>query len=199
METIRIGRSIDNEIVLQDQTVSRNHASINENEGNFTLTDNDSSNGTFINGNRIYGTVKLDKHDILKVGNVLVPWMNYINGNAHAEKTTIQHEGNSQESNLTHQNERKVIPVPLANGALVLGILSIIFTTGALIGLILGIIGISNSNKGLKLYYMNPQAYDPSSANVAKAGKVCAIIGVILSSVVILWWTLILIAIANHG
>lgn len=54
MKTYKIGRNPDNDIVVQDDTliVSRYHATINvSNNGSITIIDN-STNGTFINGNR---------------------------------------------------------------------------------------------------------------------------------------------------
>lgn len=50
----RIGRAVDqNDIVLEDAQVSRQHASINRTGRNLTLVDPGSANGTFINGHRI--------------------------------------------------------------------------------------------------------------------------------------------------
>lgn len=48
-----IGRQDDNSIVLNEVTVSRHHASITYEKGSFTIEDLGSSNGTFINGEKI--------------------------------------------------------------------------------------------------------------------------------------------------
>ena len=74
----RIGRDQSNEIVIQDQTVSRNHGVITfEINGYVYFEDLNSSNGSFVNGSRIFGRVRLLETDILKVGKALVPWQDY--------------------------------------------------------------------------------------------------------------------------
>jgi len=76
----KIGRESDNDIVISDQTVSRNHGVIYfEPDGYTYFEDLDSSNGSFVNGNKIYGRVQLQNTDILKVGKALVPWQEYRN------------------------------------------------------------------------------------------------------------------------
>ncbi len=52
---LRIGRHSDNELVLPDSTISRQHAEIADRSGNgsFVLRDLDSRNGTIVNGVRI--------------------------------------------------------------------------------------------------------------------------------------------------
>jgi hypothetical protein len=200
MKTINIGRNPENEIVIQDPTVSRNHATLILNDYNYTIRDNSSSNGTFINGNRIYGEVQISRNDILKVGNALVPWMNYINSTEQPDDATIL---TVKSENETHQatvipQESTTVTLPHSSTSLILGILSIVLTYGALIGLVLGIIGLSNANKGLRLSQINPNLYDPSSLTQAKAGKVCSIIGIVFSSLLVFYWILILMVFANY-
>jgi pSer/pThr/pTyr-binding forkhead associated (FHA) protein len=49
----RIGRALDNDIVINDASVSRHHASIECRNGGFVVRDLDSRNGTWIEGQRI--------------------------------------------------------------------------------------------------------------------------------------------------
>jgi pSer/pThr/pTyr-binding forkhead associated (FHA) protein len=49
----RIGRSIDNHIVINNRGVSGHHASIVQEGNDFFITDNNSTNGIFLNGRRI--------------------------------------------------------------------------------------------------------------------------------------------------
>jgi len=49
----RIGRSPDCEVFLDDVTVSRNHAQITESDGTWSVEDQGSLNGTFVNRRRI--------------------------------------------------------------------------------------------------------------------------------------------------
>lgn len=50
---LRVGRGSENEIVLADPSVSRVHATIEVREGDVTLRDAGSTNGTFVNGERV--------------------------------------------------------------------------------------------------------------------------------------------------
>ncbi len=73
--------------------------------------------------------------------------------------------------------------LPNSTGVLVLGILSIVFCfCYGLVGIVLGIIAIILGNKANKLYNDNPTTYSESSYKNMKAGKVCGIIGLCLSS-----------------
>lgn len=50
---ITLGRSIDNDIILEADDVSRHHAQIKLKGGNYVLTDLQSANGTRVNGKRV--------------------------------------------------------------------------------------------------------------------------------------------------
>jgi len=67
--TMRIGRTLDNEIWVEDSQVSRHHAAISRETGGFTLQDLGSSNGTFLNEQRISGPRILNDGDRIRVGN----------------------------------------------------------------------------------------------------------------------------------
>jgi hypothetical protein len=94
-------------------------------------------------------------------------------------------------------------PLPNATGALVLGIISIVgcFCYG-IVGLVCGIIAIVLGNKAVKLYASSPDSYTAGSLSNAKAGKVCGIIGVCLSSVYVVYVIILLAtvgtAMLNH-
>jgi hypothetical protein len=90
MKQITIGRNSDNTLVINDTTVSRNHAVLVHTEKGIFIRDNGSSNGTFINGKRIEQEHELKRNDILKLGTVLVPWMNYID--FKSEEKPVQEE-----------------------------------------------------------------------------------------------------------
>ena len=80
MQEIKIGRSSSNDIVINDSSVSRLHASIMIDGVSMFVVDHGSTNGTYINGLRIRGRHPLKNDDILKVGNSLVPWKHTISG-----------------------------------------------------------------------------------------------------------------------
>lgn len=81
--TIKIGKALDNDYVVDNDLVSRHHASLMKNdEGFWILEDLESANGTFVNGvrimkKRVTPTDKirlgddflLDFNDVLKAGN----------------------------------------------------------------------------------------------------------------------------------
>ena len=78
-KTIRVGRAIDNDIVLDHPSVSRNHLELfYDADGNVFLTDLNSANGTFVNGQRIKNSVQLKPNDIVKAG-ICAPlrWRNF--------------------------------------------------------------------------------------------------------------------------
>ncbi len=76
-------------------------------------------------------------------------------------------------------------PLPNATGVLVLGILSIVFCLCYGLGLILGIIALVLAVKSKKLYASAPELYTQASFKNLNAGRICSIIGVILSVIYI--------------
>lgn len=81
MTVITIGRSSDNDVVLSDNYVGRHHCQIvHHDDGSYMLTDLNSTNGTYVNGIRVYGEVILNPSDIVRIGNATLPWKNYFEG-----------------------------------------------------------------------------------------------------------------------
>ena len=66
---LRIGRDPVNEIVLSDTNVSRLHATLSEIQAGLLLRDENSSNGTLVNGVQIRGLVQLQSGDNITIGN----------------------------------------------------------------------------------------------------------------------------------
>jgi len=66
-ERTRIGRSPDCDIFLDDVTVSRNHAVLIDRGGRFSVEDQGSLNGTFVNRRRIESAA-LESGDELQIG-----------------------------------------------------------------------------------------------------------------------------------
>jgi len=93
------------------------------------------------------------------------------------------------------QNEGNQPPqqeaLPNATAILVLGILSIVIC--CLFGLIMGIIALVLASKAKQLYDQNPQLYTETSFNNMKAGRICAIIGLILSALVTLYYIIVFV------
>ncbi len=68
---VRIGRRKQgNDVVLEDASVSREHALIREENGYFTLFDRGASAGTFVNGHRVREPILLQDGDVLLLGEI---------------------------------------------------------------------------------------------------------------------------------
>ena len=106
------------------------------------------------------------------------------------EENNFKPEGYQPQQTINQQynNQFGQRTLPNSVGILVMGILSIVFCfCYGFIGLVLGIIAIALSVKANALYMANPGNYTLASYNNMKAGKICAIIGTILSSLVIIY------------
>lgn len=66
-----IGRSSDNSIILDDISVSRNHALLSVTNQNVKITDNKSTNGVYIN-NEIKSECELKSGDKIQIGKYLL-------------------------------------------------------------------------------------------------------------------------------
>ena len=69
--TIRLGRDASNTLQIHDTEVSRHHAEIRRVDNNHTISDLNSSNGTFVNGQRIVQH-KLASGDQIQLGSTLM-------------------------------------------------------------------------------------------------------------------------------
>ena len=65
---LTVGRKSDNTIILSDQHVSSNHAKIVVRSNGLFIEDLNSTNGTYLNGSKIKGKVKLTNKDEIKIG-----------------------------------------------------------------------------------------------------------------------------------
>jgi pSer/pThr/pTyr-binding forkhead associated (FHA) protein len=70
----KIGRSLDNDLVLNDPSVSRYHAEIQYQENRFLLVDKDSSTGVFLN-NKKAEISPLFAGDIIQVAHTPIMFM----------------------------------------------------------------------------------------------------------------------------
>ena len=66
-DVVSVGRARDNDIVIENLSVSRNHARIKRSGDQFVLNDLGSANGTLVNGSRVT-KVELAHNDVLTVG-----------------------------------------------------------------------------------------------------------------------------------
>jgi pSer/pThr/pTyr-binding forkhead associated (FHA) protein len=94
LKRFSIGRTDDNDLEINDSSLSRRHALIEEFDGRFTLSDCGSSNGTFLNGIEVTSPVELSDWDILTFGGV--------------SDVLVRIEASSSDS--SHMNEESLIP-----------------------------------------------------------------------------------------
>jgi pSer/pThr/pTyr-binding forkhead associated (FHA) protein len=71
-ESITIGRAIENEIVITSKRVSREHARVRREGWRAILEDLGSTNGTFLNDERIMSSMELHDKDRIKIGDVVL-------------------------------------------------------------------------------------------------------------------------------
>ena len=65
---LTIGRQHDNDLVLDEQQVSRHHAHLTMRAGAIVIADLGTANGTLVNGVRISGTSTLHPGDLIQIG-----------------------------------------------------------------------------------------------------------------------------------
>ncbi len=70
-DEILIGRSLDCDIVLEDQGVSRRHLQITKYPLKVEISDQGSTNGTYINDVRMFAPTTLNNGDRIKIGNTI--------------------------------------------------------------------------------------------------------------------------------
>jgi len=102
----------------------------------------------------------------------------------------METQNSNQYQNHNNQNYQiiNLENAPNSVAVLVLGILSIVGCwCYGILGLILGIIALILAASGQKQYLENPEKYSKSSYANLKAGKICAIIGTIISSLFIIF------------
>lgn len=71
-ESITIGRDVNNDLVINDAEVSRNHARVTSQAGGYLIEDLASTNGTFVNGQRLISPKLLNAGDVIGLGETIV-------------------------------------------------------------------------------------------------------------------------------
>jgi pSer/pThr/pTyr-binding forkhead associated (FHA) protein len=75
-ESLTLGRDVNNDIVVNDAEVSRTHARLTRQMDGYVIEDLGSTNGTFINGQRLTGPKLLRAGDMLGLGETVVMEVN---------------------------------------------------------------------------------------------------------------------------
>ncbi len=71
-DQVVIGRDSTNGVVINDAEVSRKHARLTFQGGKYVLEDLGSTNGTFVNGQRLAGPIVLRSGDVVSLGEQIV-------------------------------------------------------------------------------------------------------------------------------
>jgi len=71
----RLGRDMDNDLVLLDEGVSRRHARVERSGDNWIVMDVGSRNGTLLNGKPLSGVKRLKNGDVIKLGSAMVKYL----------------------------------------------------------------------------------------------------------------------------
>ena len=111
MRELKIGRLPSNDIVLNEPTVSKYHAILRIDQAGVTLTDLNSTNGTFVNGNRVEDSVQLNELDIVKLGLILFDWNDYVGSNLEQKKANYQSYSEPDDEPQQELEEEKNEPI----------------------------------------------------------------------------------------
>ncbi len=65
---LTLGRGLNNDIIVEDTRVSRHHAQLDYKARRFWLKDLGSTNGTFVNSERVHGETALRDTDVISLG-----------------------------------------------------------------------------------------------------------------------------------
>ncbi|HKD47100.1 MAG TPA: SpoIIE family protein phosphatase [Rhizomicrobium sp.] len=105
-----IGRSPPADIVLADSEVSRSHCSLALENGVMTVTDLNSTNGTFVDGARVVEPTPVPVGAILRVGRQSLKheW--------RTQKEILQHDVFERELQKAHSYVLALLPPPIADG-----------------------------------------------------------------------------------
>lgn len=83
-DQLQIGRDASNAVAINDAEISRKHSRLTFQGGKYVLEDLGSTNGTFVNGQRLAGPVVLKPGDVISLGEQIVLMYDAINNDPGA-------------------------------------------------------------------------------------------------------------------
>lgn len=147
MKVITIGRLKGNDVIIDnDDRVSRHHLQIVQlDDGSYHLIDFNSTNGTFVNGNRVQGEVVLDEGDFVRIGDTMLPWTTYFEPEFVSQAQEGVEEAVTPTGDHNASNSVTETQPSRANAFAILGFI-FAFVISPL-GLIFSIIGLAKAKK----------------------------------------------------
>lgn len=101
--TITIGRDSDNDIVLDHPHVSRKHAIIKTTNDGTCIQDLNSTNGTYVNGNKVSGNQFLDEHSVIRINGFRLTMEDF---------NLVKHDETAGQVDIDVHDLSKVVPLP---------------------------------------------------------------------------------------
>ncbi len=141
---VTLGRDPSNHLQLDHPTISRTHAEIARQNGGYAIRDLGSTNGTFVNGQRVGGWVSLTMGDVIQVG----PYKLAYDGQAQELAASVS-EG--------HRLDAIGLGVQVSSGLMILQDIALSIQGGEFVALV----GGSGAGKSTLLKAMN--GYNPAT------------------------------------
>jgi len=111
-DIITVGRDITNDITINDPECSRHHMRFTRGAGGFTLEDLGSTNGTFVNGQRLTGAKPLSNGDMIGLGETVTLGYELARGGAGATVSSAPPQEPITAANPMRQQAPPVQPPP---------------------------------------------------------------------------------------
>lgn len=108
----RLGRGTNNELIFKDPELSRQHAQIINRDGIYYLDDLGSTNGTFLNQQRVAGTMALQDGDQIRLGETI--FLRFVDAFIAQEPFEVEHDTLPDQRLITEQDTppRGLPPIP---------------------------------------------------------------------------------------
>lgn len=107
-----VGRSPDADVHVNEVAISNEHARLEQTDAGFTLCDLGSTNGTYVNGQRLVGTVVLVSGDAVRMGSTT---FTFVTREAGAPKGTVKLRNPNPDMPIESQRRRPVESVAMAS------------------------------------------------------------------------------------
>jgi hypothetical protein len=112
-----IGRDSSNSVAINDAEISRKHSRLSFQGGKYVLEDLGSTNGTFVNGQRLAGPVVLKPGDVVSLGEQIVLMYDAINMDPGATIASPRHAARVAPPPVQHVVAPVYTPAPVYSGA----------------------------------------------------------------------------------